>query len=140
MGEVTTGPAGGRKSVLIVDDDVSVGQLAARLLGHMGYEVTFIDKPQVALERLRASPQEFDVLVTDHRMPMMTGLMLVRAIREAGIQIPVLMVSGYGEELTPENLEAVGVGPVLDKPYSREDLATRLQSLLSSGTPPKSAD
>lgn len=140
MGEGAARPEADRKSVLIVDDDIPVARLAARLVERLGYQVTVLHKPLVALERLRESPDEFDILITDHRMPGMTGLTLIRAIRESGNQMPVLIVSGYGEELTFENLKAVGVGPVLDKPYSRDDLATRLQGLLSPDPPPKGAD
>lgn len=125
------------RSILVVDDDVPVARLAARLLERLGYTPTVLHSGEAALERVRKNPSEFDAIVTDHRMPGMTGLTMIRAIREAGIRMPILVVSGYGEELTPESLAALDVGPVLSKPYSRDDLATRLQGLLASAPPQK---
>lgn len=132
MVEKARNPESARKAILVVDDDVQVAKLAASLLERLGYLPTVLHSPFAALERVRKVPDEFDAIMTDHRMPGMTGLTMIRAIRAAGIEIPVLMVSGYGEELTPENLDRVGVGPVLSKPYSRGELETRLHGLLPS--------
>lgn len=93
----STPPAGPvpRPRVLVVDDSAGVRQLiSATLRGH-GYEV---ETAATAREALRAFEEtRFDVLVVDYAMPRSSGAELVRALRSAGVGVPVVMVSGGGD-------------------------------------------
>jgi CheY-like chemotaxis protein len=84
-----------------------------------------------ALEAFRARPDAFDLLVTDNTMPKMTGLALAQEVRRIRAELPVLLISGFGEGTDPEELRAKGVDRILPKPYTVGQLAHVIRSLVS---------
>lgn len=78
--------------VLIVDDDPEIRRLHARVLTLEGYVVETAEDGADALERL--AEEDFDLVLTDKQMPNLDGTGIVLALRSAGSQIPVVMVSG----------------------------------------------
>ena len=79
-------------------------------------------EPHQALEAARANPNQFDLVVTDHNMPDMTGLELGQALKNIRSDLPVLMASGYiSEELRATALAAGIVEPIY-KPNTVDDL------------------
>ncbi|MEZ5351498.1 MAG: response regulator [Bryobacteraceae bacterium] len=84
--------------ILMVDDN-SMGLMARKtVLEDHGYEVVSVRCPDEALEKLR-SRQHFDLLITDFRMPAMTGVELITAVREHGSTMPAILLSGFAETL-----------------------------------------
>ena len=77
-----------------------------------------------------SDPQRFDLLVTDHQMPRMTGIELVEKTLSVRPDLPVLMVSGTVGSLSLEQLKARGVRWLLTKPYLCEDLKAMVRTLL----------
>ncbi len=128
-----TEAADNRVSVLLVDDDAAVARLSSRLLERLGHAVeTFLD-PRKAFDRLTQAPDAFDVLITDHRMPGMTGQELLVRLRRAGVAIPAMMVSGFSDEIDRDVLAQIGVQSILDKPFTRDQMRETLEQLLSGG-------
>ncbi|MDP9813497.1 signal transduction histidine kinase [Rhizobium tibeticum] len=110
--------AGGDLSVLVVDDDplVSMGTVAMlEDLGHVAVDVTSASQ---ALELL-AQGQHFDILITDHSMPGMTGAELARMIFASFPQLPVVLASGYAELPDERGLAEL---VRLTKPFTQEQL------------------
>lgn len=83
-------------TVLVVDDDPLVLENTSALLEDLGYRVTAVDNCEAALCLLRRQ-DDFDILVTDHMMPGMTGAQLAETIRTERPGLPVLLVSGYAD-------------------------------------------
>ena len=83
-------------AVLVVDDDPLVLENTSALLQDVGYSVTAVDNGETALDLLRRQGN-FDILVTDHMMPGMTGAQLAEAIQAERPDLPVLLVSGYAD-------------------------------------------
>src|SRR5262249_18894248 len=132
-------PRGDGQRVLIVDDEESLVQLATRTLADLGYVPIGFTSSAAALAAFRADPERFDALITDERMPEMSGSALIREVRGMRSSIPVVLMSGYlgatagkAREIglvdepgaASEVASAIGADEVLQKPLSAHDLAT----------------
>jgi two-component system, cell cycle sensor histidine kinase and response regulator CckA len=115
------GPASGRR-ILFVDDEPSIVRLAQVMLKSLGHTVTAFGKPADALAALHAEPGAFDLLITDLTMPGMTGMDLARQVREVRPDLPIILSSGYADEVPEETLKALGIREVLPKPFQSQAL------------------
>ena len=111
--------------VLIVEDDVLVAELAAGMLNEIGFEAVITHSAKEALERLSAE-QRPNLIFTDVVMPGgISGIELAHKVRERFPELPILLTTGYSEQVTGSH----GF-PVLQKPYEMASLADALQTLL----------
>lgn len=117
-------------SVWVVDDDDSVRGVLEAMLKELGYTVTTYDKAEEALNAYRAAPP--DVVVTDVRMPGMSGLDLTRAMLEADSRCIVMILTGFPS--IPDAVEAIRAGATdfLSKPVRMEELRVRMERALES--------
>jgi PAS domain S-box-containing protein len=123
-------PHGDSEQVLIVDDEEPLVRLATETLAELGYVPVGFTSSAAALDAFRAHPERFDAVITDERMPGMSGTALIREIRGIRRAIPILLVSGYvGGEVVRRALES-GADEVLKKPLSAHELATSLARVL----------
>lgn len=122
-------------SVLIVDDEVTVGEFMRELLETWGVHATFMSRPQEALDAIRQAPARFDLVITDQAMPRMTGLDLARALRDLRADLPVILYTGFGENLTAADLRAAGIRALLPKPVEPQKLAAALIEHLPAQDP-----
>lgn len=108
------------KTILVVDDDPSSRTLLREILLEDGYSVLDAEDGEFALELLES--RSVDLVITDRSMPRMDGLTLLSKLRETKKAIPVLMISGYGEESLWG--QAIGLGAVeyLLKPFKAEEV------------------
>ncbi|OUM03937.1 PAS domain-containing protein [Variovorax sp. JS1663] len=129
-------PRGTGQRVLFVDDEALLVELATETLAELGYAMVGFTSSAEALEAFRADPEGFDALVTDERMPGMSGSALIRQVRSIRRGMPVLLVSGYvGDVAVPRGGDA-GPDELLKKPLSTRQLAISLARVL---TPPLQA-
>jgi PAS domain S-box-containing protein len=111
--------------VLVVEDDVLVAELAAGMLQELGFEATITHSAREALERL-SGEQRPTMIFTDVVMPGgISGIELARKVRERFPELPILLTTGYSEQVTGSH----GF-PVLQKPYELDSLAAALEKLL----------
>lgn len=125
-------PAGRGQTLMVVDDDPALVELAEELLAELGYEPVGYSDPQAALEALRREPERYDAVVSDEVMPALTGTEMTEALRAFAPTLPVLLVSGYGGPQLAARAAAVGVTRVLAKPLQRAELAHALDQLLGA--------
>ena len=112
-----------RGRVLVVDDEVLVRIATIDMLENLGYETEEADSAVKAEARLRAG-ENFDLVVTDHLMPGVTGAELAATIRRHWPALPVLIASGYAD------VEAIAPGiPRLTKPFREAELAQAIAGL-----------
>jgi PAS domain S-box-containing protein len=123
-------PHGAGQHVLVVDDEESVATFVCLSLERLGYRVTKCTSSSEALRRLEDRNQRFDILLTDQTMPRVTGLDLTRTVRRRDGQFPVVMMSGYNSELTPEVLADFPGVRVLAKPFDGAELGRVLAEAL----------
>jgi len=107
------GPPTERSRVLVVDDSAGVRQIISASLRGAGYDVSVASSAREAVHLM--ARRRFDVLVVDYAMPRSNGVELVRALRHAGIAIPIVMVSGVADETDKAKAWEVGVDAYLDK-------------------------
>jgi signal transduction histidine kinase len=112
-----------RARVLLVEDNLLVGDFAAQLLTDLGHQVERVTNAPEALERL-SSGDTFDVVFSDVVMPGVSGLELARRIEDRWPGVPVLLTSGYSHVLAQDARHGF---PLLRKPYSVEELSSALR-------------
>lgn len=117
----------GRK-ILIVDDDSDFNQLLTDIFSQASYEVESCEEPERALEQFQS--REYDLVVTDQKMPGMSGEQLIRQLKGAKPEVPIIMVSGYLDNDTIRSLIREGVGGVFLKPLNVFSLLKRTAALI----------
>ena len=111
-------------SVLVVDDDPEVGQFMLSCIHRLGHDVEWSDHPFKAMELL--AQKNYDIVVTDIKMPDMDGLTLLKRIKKLNDDIEVVVITGYG---SIENaLDCINAGALdyLIKPFSVEQIQVAL--------------
>lgn len=124
-------PAMGTERVLFVDDEPMMANLAVRSLGRLGYRVTAMTSSVDALARLRAAPQDFDVVVTDTTMPHLTGDRLATAIRAFAPSMPIILCTGFSERIDEARARDLGIDELVMKPVAGADLSHVIRRVLS---------
>jgi len=120
--------ASGPAKILFVDDDLLIAGSTVGLLEDLGHQVIEAHSAIEAL-RLLEGGLAADLLITDHAMPGMTGIELVREVRRQYPHLPILLATGFAEL---EGGEVVDVAR-LAKPYTQAQLATEIAHLLPVG-------
>ncbi len=118
-------------SVWVVDDDQSVRDYLLDLLTARGHKVSCVDSGEQFLIRLEASSQP-SLLLLDIRMPMMCGLEVLCRMREAGVSIPSIVLSGDGRTATVVEAMRLGAIDYLVKPVEENDLDAAMVRALAS--------
>jgi PAS domain S-box-containing protein len=121
---------GHERHVLFVDDQAWLLPLAKRLLEGHGCRVSGFSDPRAALEMLRASPSEVDIVVTDQKMPGMSGVGMADAVRRIRADLPVILMSGAVLEGPGAAAVAAGVDAFVYKPSIAEELFPAIERLL----------
>lgn len=115
--------------IMVVDDEEMSQGIIGQILESGGHDVVTLNNGKEALERLREDT-ELRAIVTDLRMPLVNGLRLIRALREAGDTIPIIAVSGTNADQLML-AEDYGANAGLTKPLDRDELLQVLDRALS---------
>ncbi|HEU4587628.1 MAG TPA: PAS domain S-box protein [Gemmatimonadales bacterium] len=122
-------PADGRPAepprgtvALIAEDDALVRDMTARVLTEAGYTTLVAENGQVALDLVHRHAGRIDLIVTDIGMPEMNGYELARCLREQYPGVPVLFMTGYGDQAPSGDAQSEFVGPFLQKPFAPDAL------------------
>jgi signal transduction histidine kinase/CheY-like chemotaxis protein len=113
-------------AILVVEDNEEVGIFAEHLLSELGHTVTRASSAEDALELSRA--EDFDLVFSDVVMPGMGGLKLAQALAEEKPALPVVLATGYSEEISEAGS---GGRPVVLKPYRLATLSEAIASALN---------
>jgi DNA-binding response OmpR family regulator len=117
------------KRILVVDDEEDILGLLSELLQRWGFEADTVTNGREALERFRG--RDFDLVLTDLKMPDMDGLELLRRIREENPRVPVLMLTGFPTVDSAVQAIQEGAYDYLIKPINPEELRFRIQKALA---------
>ncbi len=116
--------------VLVAEDEAPIRELLEDLLGGWGLEVVVQPDGAAARDAFAEDPQSFDLVITDQTMPKLTGLQLAKLVTRMRPGTPVILCTGYGEDLQPRELQAAGVRTLLSKPVEPEQLREQLRAAL----------
>lgn len=114
--------------IFYIDDDAELALLFKRWLERSGHKVMTACSPRAAIDTLSRDASEYDLVVTDYRMPELNGIEVARAIQARCPGLHCEVVSGDLTDDLTENALRAGVGEVFQKPYTPreyDDLITR---------------
>ena len=117
--------------VLVVDDEETVRTLVARTLEGADYDVDVAADGASALERLK--DQDYDLLITDLKMPGMDGLTVIREARRRTAGMPIIIITGNSTEASAIEAINLGVSGYLTKPFTPELLRQETARQLARG-------
>jgi len=120
---------GGMERILLVDDEKAIIKMERLMLERLGYRVTAIQGSHPALAAFRANPGEFDLVITDYTMPRMAGLELIKKIRTLKQDIPVILCTGFSDEVNEQTCKAFNIQGLVMKPVSKSDLAEAIRKV-----------
>ncbi len=130
--EPTTYPdqeVAGHGRIMVVDDEPIVADVLKRSLIRFGFEVTAFINGVEALEVFRATPDAFDVVVTDQTMPNITGFELAHQMLAIRPDLPLVLTTGYAEKGNQEQARVAGIRYYLPKPLKMKELGAVLMEL-----------
>jgi CheY-like chemotaxis protein len=117
-------PAAHTLRILAVDDDQVIRDVVRAALTREGHQVTTVDDGSRAHQLVEENPGAFDLVITDHQMPVMTGLELVACLRGMTYPGRIIVLSGSLDRELLAGYRALGVDDLLDKPVTLETLRT----------------
>jgi len=120
---------GGR--ILVVDDDPAVLEVASELLDRAGFRVVSALGGREGVERLREDPAAVDAVLLDVAMPGVGGEQAFLEMRELRPDLPIVLATGYSEELASQRFSAPGSAGFLRKPFQPEELASCMRGALA---------
>jgi CheY-like chemotaxis protein len=125
-------PRGRRERLLLLDDDEVVGLTLEALLDRAGFSVRRFSQPVQALAALETDRHAFDLVLTDHSMPEMSGLEVARSVATQWPDLPVMIVSGFISEELRRDALAAGVRALAHKETAFEELAGTVADVLAA--------
>ncbi len=120
----------GSESVLFVDDDEYIANMAEQMLVRLGYKATLRYSSLDALALFRNRPDDFDIVITDMTMPNMTGDQLAGEIKKIRPEIPIILSTGYSESIDSDKARELGFSAFLMKPILKKELAVAVRNAL----------
>jgi PAS domain S-box-containing protein len=132
-GRETVAMVGGSETILLVEDEDEVRQLARDVLESCGYTVLATGDPREALSIADRRGEEIDLLVTDMVMPTIRGSVLAARLRRQLPALPLLYVSGYTDEMATPGGKIEPPAPLLQKPFTPPALARAVRDVLDAG-------
>lgn len=143
MTSITTRPKPRRSAsehcprLLLAEDDEALRAFLADRFRAVGFEVIEAEDGTSVVERLAESIvnqdncENLDLIVSDIRMPGVTAFDVLRSARRALANIPVILITGFGDRRTHERAHALGASAVFDKPLDVDELIVAARGLLS---------
>jgi CheY-like chemotaxis protein len=120
----------GTERILVVDDEKHLVEMYQRMLSLLGYQVETRTSPVEAIEAVRGNSQKYDLVITDMTMPQMTGYNLAKQLMEIRPSLPIILCTGFSDQINEEKARSVGILAFLLKPLLFHDLANTLRIVL----------
>jgi PAS domain S-box-containing protein len=117
------------RRVLFLDDNEELVSALVKTLSRQGYRVNGHTAPNAALDAVRAEPQAYDVFVSDHKMPGMSGLDVARELSRIRPDLPVIIISGYVDNDLQRTARELGVRRLLHKLHTLDELVEVIDQL-----------
>lgn len=126
--------------VLVAEDDPEMRRLLVWNLRKEGFEIMECSDGWELLDHLgipvlSGEPDDFDLIVSDIRMPGVTGLEVLEGIHETEWFVPMILITAFGSDQVHQQAEDLGAAGVFDKPFNVEDLIARIREVLVLDSP-----
>jgi PAS domain S-box-containing protein len=124
----------GNERILFVDDEKILADLGRQMLGRLGYSAECRTSSIEALELFKTRPDQFDLVITDMTMPNLTGEKLAQQLMSIRPDIPVILCTGFSEQITEEKAKKMGIRKYIFKPMVMNKLAQTVREVLDNGS------
>jgi CheY-like chemotaxis protein len=124
----------GNETILLVDDEPAILDLAETLLGRFGYQVLRAEDGEQALAVMARQKQPVDLVILDLNMPGMGGHGCLEALQADYPQVPVLVASGYSSNGSGHDTLAAGAVGFIGKPYQLKEMLRVVRKVIDTGT------
>ena len=125
-----------KEVILLVDDEEMMVDVTRQILERLGFAVVAKTSSLDALETFQERPDAFDLVITDQVMPNMTGTQLAQKLLSIRPDIPVILCSGFPENVSLEEVESIGIKTFMPKPIAREEIAKIVRAVLDGSPMP----
>ena len=130
MGKKSLPP--GNSNILVVDDEPLLVRISTKLLEELGHSVTGTTDSRDALEKFRAHPEKFDLLITDQTMPGLSGAELAKEVLAIKPSMPIIMCTGHFDVVSEEDALAMGITKYVFKPLTGNELLDAVTEVLKN--------
>jgi PAS domain S-box-containing protein len=124
----------GRENVLVIDDEVSVCEIARDMLSDLGYTVYSVHDGKTGVETYRTRQAMIDVVLLDMNMPLMGGKVTFEQLKAINPNVRIIILTGYGKGVIESPTFSGEVSGFLQKPFQVEDLAMKVRQVLDEPT------
>jgi CheY-like chemotaxis protein len=134
---ITLHPTARNLRILVIDDDPALNESLRNTLQADGHHVTTAGGGQEGIDAFRSARQTsepFDIVITDLGMPYVDGRQVVDNIRASTPHTPIIMLTGWGQQLEAENEQTPRVDRLLSKPPRLQELRSALAELTAGRT------
>jgi DNA-binding NtrC family response regulator len=119
-----------QENILVVDDDAVIREGLRRVLGQEGYQVETQPNGRLALDRMQEA--SFALLITDLKMPGMSGLEVLQAVKVLQPEMPVILITGYAAIDNAVEVMRSGAADYLAKPFTNEEIVSKVRKALDA--------
>ena len=116
--------------ILVVDDEQAVARFISELLEMQGYTTETVADGEEALELFKQNPERFDLIITDQAMPRLSGYELAEKVLEIRKDMPVILCTGYSEQVDEDTAKKAGIREFMLKPLDTRSLLAYVRELL----------
>ena len=120
----------GNEKIMFVDDEEPIRQIAKEFLEKYGYKVSLFKNGIEAYTEFEKNPHQFDLIVTDMTMPGMAGSKLATKLLKIRPDFPILLCTGFSENISKEKAASIGIKELLLKPIEMQDLSQKMRKVL----------
>ena len=117
-----------QEHILVADDDAVIREGLRRVLGKEGYHVETQPNGRMAMDRLQES--SFDLLITDLKMPGMSGMEVLQAVKVLQPEMPVILITGFAAVDNAVEVMKCGAADYLAKPFTNEEILAKVRKAL----------
>lgn len=117
--------------ILFIDDEASIVKMSKKTLEKQGYTVTGKISSPEALKSFQAAPDEFDLVMTDISMPLISGDQLALELMKVRPDMPVILCSGHSKKSLEERYAGMKIKAFLCKPFSMVELTETVRMALN---------
>ena len=118
---------GGNETGLIIDDEEMIANMLKEMLEELGYSITIKNNSMNALKEFIQYSDKYNFVVTDLTMPKLTGIDLVKEFRKINSELPVVLITGYGEKIPGDVYKHYGINEVVAKPIVLVQIAEAIR-------------
>ncbi len=122
--------ASGTERIMVIDDEEPIVRICEKTLVGLGYHVTSFSSSVEAVDHFGANKEGFDLVLTDLTMPGMAGTDVARAATDLNSDLPVVLMTGFGQTIDSAVRDDVGIVSVLQKPFVKQELAAAVRAAL----------